>query len=43
MTLAQFNQRYPSVIPIAELALINQVAANDVLPARTRVKRVVRS
>ncbi|HET9439630.1 MAG TPA: M48 family metalloprotease [Longimicrobiales bacterium] len=43
MTLTQFNQRYPSVIPIAELAIINQVEANATLPSRTRVKRVVNS
>jgi predicted Zn-dependent protease len=43
MTLTQFNQRYPSVIPIAELALINQVGTNEVLPAGKRVKRIVRS
>lgn len=43
MTLTQFNQRYPSVIPIAELSIINQVGPNDVIPARTRVKRVTRS
>jgi predicted Zn-dependent protease len=43
MTLAQFNQRYPSVVPIAELSIINQVDANSVIPAGTRVKRVVNS
>jgi predicted Zn-dependent protease len=42
MTLAEFNAQFPSVIPIAELALINQVAGPDsVLPAGTQVKRVV--
>ena len=41
MTLTQFNQRYPSVIPIAELAIINQVEPNTTLPAGTRVKRVI--
>lgn len=41
MTLTQFNQRYPSVVPIAELAIINQVEANATIPAGTRVKRVV--
>lgn len=41
MTLAQFNQRYPSVIPIAELAIINQVTTNEVIPSGSRVKRVV--
>jgi len=42
MTLEQFNQQYPSSIPIAELALINEVqAANTTIPAGTMVKRVV--
>jgi len=43
MTLAQFNQRYPSVVPISELSIINQVDANSVIPSGTRVKRVVNS
>lgn len=41
MTLAEFNRRYPSAVPLAELALINQVAENATLPAGTLVKRVV--
>jgi predicted Zn-dependent protease len=42
MTLAEFNTRFPSVVPVAELAIINQVAGPDaVLPAGTPVKRVV--
>jgi predicted Zn-dependent protease len=41
MTLAAFNQRYPSTIPIAELAIINQVdGANSTLPAGAYAKRV---
>ncbi len=40
MTLAQFNQRYPSVIPLAELAIINQVDPNATIPAGRRLKRV---
>lgn len=41
MTLAQFNQRYPSEIDITELALINQLSGPDqTIPAGTRVKRV---
>jgi predicted Zn-dependent protease len=41
MTLAEFNRRYPSAIPIAELAVINRVAGPDaVLPAGTEVKQV---
>ena len=42
MTLSEFNQRYPSVIPIEELALINQVEnASARLAAGTLVKRVI--
>lgn len=42
MSLAEFNQRHPSVVPIEEIALINQVAdANARFQAGTLVKRVV--
>ncbi len=42
MTLTEFNQRFPSVIPLAELALINQVeSATVTIPAGTLLKRVV--
>jgi predicted Zn-dependent protease len=42
MTLAQFHARYPSVIPIAELAVINQLEGPDTtIPAGSRIKRVV--
>lgn len=41
MTLAEFNQRYPSVVPLTELAIINQVDdASSTLPAGSLVKRV---
>lgn len=40
-TLAQFNQQNPSVIPLAQLALINGVEQNGTFPAGTLVKRVV--
>jgi predicted Zn-dependent protease len=41
MTLAEFNSRYPSVIDINELALINQLEnANSRIPAGTPIKRV---
>lgn len=41
MTLSAFNQRYPSTIPIADLAIINQVdGANSMLAAGTYAKRV---
>lgn len=42
MTLAQFNQNYPSVIPLPELALINQLRGPEaMMPANFRAKRVV--
>jgi predicted Zn-dependent protease len=42
MTLAEFERRFPSAVPIAELAILNQVAGPEtLLPAGTRVKRVV--
>lgn len=42
MTLAEFNQRYPSPIPLRELAIINQVEGeSSVFRAGTLVKRVV--
>ncbi len=41
MTLNEFNQQYPSTIPIAELAIINEVAnATDQIPQGRVVKRV---
>jgi predicted Zn-dependent protease len=43
MTLAEFQRRYPSTIPIEELALINQVSGpTDTLPSGAMVKRIVR-
>jgi predicted Zn-dependent protease len=42
MTLAEFNQRYPSTIPLEELAIINQVTTNSTIPAGTLVKRVAK-
>jgi predicted Zn-dependent protease len=42
MTLAEFNRRFPSRIPIEELALINQLAGPDAnVPAAYRMKRVI--
>jgi predicted Zn-dependent protease len=42
MTLAQFNQRYPSRIAIEELALINQLAGPAAtIPTNYRMKRVI--
>jgi len=40
MTLTEFNQRYPPVVSMAELARLNRVGAQDRLEAGTRVKRV---
>jgi len=42
MTLEQFNQQYPSSIPIAELAIINELESpSTAIPAGRTVKRVV--
>ena len=41
MTLTQFNQQNPSVIPIEQLALINAVTPTEMLAVGTQVKRVV--
>ncbi len=41
MTLTAFNQRYPSTIPMAELAIINQVeGASSTMPAGSYGRRV---
>jgi predicted Zn-dependent protease len=41
MTLEQFNQQYPSTIPIAELAIINELEGpSTVIPVGRTVKRV---
>jgi predicted Zn-dependent protease len=41
MTLAQFHQRYPSAVPIEELAILNQVEApGTLIPAGTLLKRI---
>ena len=41
MTIAQFNQQNPSVIPLAQLALINGVEPSTTIPSGTLLKRVV--
>jgi predicted Zn-dependent protease len=41
MTLGQFNQRYPSSIPLETLAILNQVEVGTTLPTGQLVKRVV--
>jgi len=44
MTLAEFAQRYPSAVPIEEIARINQLPdTNAQLPAGALVKRVIES
>jgi predicted Zn-dependent protease len=41
MSLAQFDQRFPSAVPIEELAVLNQVTgAGAVIPGGTLMKRV---
>ncbi len=41
MTLEQFNGRYPSTLPLEELATLNGVSPGETLPAGQLVKRVV--
>lgn len=42
MTLAAFNERYPSTVPIEQLAIINQLAGpTATIPANYRMKRVI--
>ena len=41
MTLTQFNQQNPSSIPLAQIALINAMRPETMIPAGTLVKRVV--
>jgi predicted Zn-dependent protease len=41
MTLREFAQRFPSVVPAEELALLNQTTVDATLPAGSRVKQVV--
>jgi predicted Zn-dependent protease len=41
MTLQQFNERYPSSVPLEKVALINALKPGDSIPAGTTLKRVV--
>lgn len=41
MTLEQFYQAYPAPVPVAEVALINDLDAGQTIPAGTTVKQVV--
>lgn len=41
MTLTQFNQQYPSVIPMAQLSIINAIDPGQSMPVGQLVKRVV--
>ncbi len=42
MSLAEFNQKYPSTIPVERLAVVNGLdSASDKIPAGTTIKRVV--
>ncbi len=41
MTVTEFNRRYPSAVPVEEIARLNRREVGDVVPAGTRMKRVV--
>ncbi len=41
MTVQEFNSQYPSSVPVAQIAIINEVDANGRLRAGTMAKRVV--
>lgn len=41
MTLRAFVTEYPSVAPLEQIALLNQLDVNAVLPAGTKIKRVI--
>ncbi len=41
MTMAQFNGRYPSAVSLEELARLNRRVADEIVPAGSRLKRVV--
>ncbi len=41
MTVAEFYQRYPAPVPVEEIARLNRMDVNDVIPSGTRMKRVV--
>jgi predicted Zn-dependent protease len=41
MTMAAFYERYPSPVPVEEIARLNRLGVDDVIPAGTRMKRVV--
>jgi predicted Zn-dependent protease len=41
MTLAEFHQRYPSPVPVEEIARLNRMDVNDLIPSGTRMKRIV--
>jgi predicted Zn-dependent protease len=41
MTVAEFYQRYPSPVPVEEIARLNRMEVGDAIPSGTRMKRVV--
>jgi len=41
MTLTQFAARYPSTVPLAQLAVVNNIDSTAILPRGSDVKRVV--
>lgn len=40
MSLAEFHRRYPSPVPIEEIARLNRMDVEGTIPARARMKRV---
>ncbi len=41
MALREFMNRYPSVVSLEEIERINQMRATDIIPAGTRIKRII--
>lgn len=41
MTIEEFARRYPSTVDVATLAIMNQLQDGQVIPAGTRLKRVI--
>ena len=41
MTVSEFYRKYPSAVPVEEIARLNRMGVDDDVPAGTRMKRVV--
>ena len=41
MTVAEFYRRYPSPVPVEEIARLNRMGVDDAIPSGTRMKHVV--